>query len=146
VSSEEIGVVYFVRQACVLLVLGVTVYVFPAVSATPRMLWSSYVALVNQGESLRSQWRAERAGENVLPAKVKVMLALLRDNHVETFRYSDGIARDPEESTVQRLSEGAYPIRLASDAHHLLLLPKEVLEPPCRAVSYTQEAVLAYCP
>ena len=91
------------------------------------------------------EWNLPGAGESVLPAKVRTMIALLRENHVSEFRYSDAIARDPDESVPQRLAEGAYPIRQAAQARHVLLAPPDVLPANCRAVAARQEVVLADC-
>jgi hypothetical protein len=94
---------------------------------------------------LLREWRTERSGETSLP-EVTTMLALLRENHVAWFRYSDGIARHPDVSVPLRLAEGAYPIRVGLDAHHLLLLAGEVLDPRCSVVANRQGVVLAFCP
>ena len=94
---------------------------------------------------LLQEWGAPQGGEWVLPAKVRTMLALLRENHVQEFRYSQTIERDPDESVVQRLAEGAYPIRIMKRARHLLLLSQESLPVGCGVIATRQEVVLADC-
>lgn len=136
---------FWLRQAGVLLVFGLMVFAFSGVRQTPYKLLSMYQDFWARGDTLRREWRTERSGESSLP-EVRTMLALLRDNQVAWFRYSDGIARHADVSVALRLAEGAYPIRVGLDAHHLLLLAGEALDPRCRVVANRQEVVLAFCP
>jgi hypothetical protein len=142
---REVGVLYWLRQAGVVLVIGLAVAAFGNVRATPGQLSSLYEDWWPHRAALQREWRSEHAGETVLPARVQAMLALLRDNRVESFRYSDAIAHDADTSVVQRIAESAYPIRVRREAQSLLLLPTDALDPRCRVVARRQEVVLAHC-
>ncbi len=144
--QREISVLYWLRQAGVLLVIGVTVVAFSGVRQTPDKLWSMYEDFWPRRDALRVEWRTERAGEAVLVPKVRTMLALLRDNNVDAFRYSDAIAADTDSSLVQRIAESAYPIRVKQEAPFLLLLASETLDRRCVEMARQQEVVLALCP
>lgn len=144
--QREISVLYWLRQAGVLLVIGVTVIAFSGVRDTPDKLWSMYEDFWPRRAALWVEWRTERAGETVLVPKVRTMLALLRDNNVEAFRYSEAIAADTDTSMVQRIAESAYPIRLKQEAPFLLLLASEAMDPRCVEMARQQEVVLALCP
>lgn len=136
---------YRLRRAGVLLVIVIAVLAFSNVRRTPAALWSMYAAAWGRGAVVLQEWRTERAGEGALAAKVQAMLALLRDNRVETFRYSAGIASDPDPSVVQRIAEAAYPIRFGPDARDLLQLASEPLDPRCTELARNQEVLLARC-
>lgn len=136
---------YWLRQLGVVLVLGMTIHLFPTVLVTPETLSAFYSEWWPRSDALRQEWRTERAGEGVLPAKVQAMLALLRENRAQSFRYSDGIARDADTSVVQRLAESTYPIQWSAQAPHLLLLATEQVPPRCAALATRQEVVLANC-
>ncbi|MCY7317133.1 MAG: hypothetical protein LH617_00135 [Ramlibacter sp.] len=129
----------------VVLVLGMTIHLFPTMLVTPETLSAFYSEWWPRRDALRQEWRTERAGEGVLPAKVQAMLVLLRENRAQSFRYSDGIARDADTSVVQRLAESTYPIQWSAQAPHLLLLVAEQVPPSCTAVAIRQEVVLANC-
>ena len=136
---------YWLRQLGVVLVLGMTTHLFPTVLVTPETLSTFYLEWWPRRNALRQEWRTERAGEGVLPAKVQAMLALLRDHRAQSFRFSDGIARDADTSVVQRLAESTYPIRWNAQAPHLLLLASEPVPSRCTIVATRQEVVLANC-
>lgn len=137
---------YWLRQVGVLLILGLTIHLFPTLLSTPETLSDFYTDLWPRSETLRREWRTERAGETVLPGKVQTMLALLREQRAATFRYSDAIAHDPNTSIVQRIAEGAYPIRWSASAQHFLSLAHEAVDARCTRLASRDEVVLAYCP
>lgn len=136
---------FWARQVVVVMVLGLSVHLFPGLSSTPKALSEFYEKQWPRREVLLQEWRTGRAGETVLPPKVQAMLALLRENRVESYRYSDTIAQDPDTSVVQRIAEGAYPIRWSANARHVLLSSSEPLVAMCKAVASRQEVVLAHC-
>ena len=69
----------WLRQVGVLLILGLTIHLFPALLATPETLPDFYTDLWPRSKTLRREWRIERAGETVLPGKIQATLALLRE-------------------------------------------------------------------
>ena len=134
-------------RLCRLVLLALLVIVaFPGILKTPVKLVSMYQGFWLRREQLRLDWRTERAGEDVLSPKVRTMLALLRDNHVQSFRYSEAIANDVDTSVVQRIAESAYPIRLRQEGPHFLLLVSEILDSRCKTVARESGVVLAHCP
>jgi hypothetical protein len=72
------------------------------------------------------------------------MIALLRENRVTEFRYSETIARDSDEVR-QRLAEGAYPIRISARARHVLMARTEAMPAQCRLLASGLEVVLVDC-
>jgi len=139
-------VLYWLRQAGVVLVIGIAAWAFPNVRETPDKLLAMYEEFWPRSDGLLLAWRTELAGEDMLAEKVQAMLALLRANRVETFQFSQGIAADPDASLLQRLAEAAYPIRYRRDATDLLLLASEPLHPRCTEIGRKLEVVLARCP
>jgi hypothetical protein len=137
---------FWLRQAGVLLVIGLAVRLFPTIEATTVALEDFYQDFWARRASLRQEWRTERTGETILAPKVQAMLQLLRDNQVRSFRYSDAIARDADTSLTQRLAESAYPIRVDLEARYQLLTAGESVDVQCTAVARKQEVVLARCP
>ncbi len=136
---------FWLKQIGVLLVLFLAVVASSGLRKTPGKLWSIYEDGWPRRDALRQAWQTARAGEDVLPARVQAILALLRGSGVESFRYSGGIANDPDLSVALRIAESAYPIRVRPQAQHLLALSNERLEPGCQVVASRQEVVLAYC-
>lgn len=136
---------YWLRQGGVLLVIVVAAVAFSNVRQTPERLWSLYAELWPQRAAVRQEWRTELAGEQMLAEKVHAMLSLLRENRVESFRYSAGIAADPDPSVVQRIAESAYPIRYRPDAKDVLQLATEPLDARCTAVASKPGVLLAHC-
>jgi hypothetical protein len=146
VALDGLGerVLYWLRQAGILLVMAIAVVAFDNVRDTPARLRVVYKELW-RSDDVRKAWRTELAGEDMLSDKVQAMLALLRKNRVETFRYSAGIAANPDQSAVQRIAEAAYPIRLRDNAKDLLALAHEPLDPGCTEIDRKLEVVLARC-
>jgi hypothetical protein len=136
---------YWLRQAGILLVIWIAVLAFPNVRQTPAGLRVIYKEIWRHKQEVLTDWRTELAGEHALSERVQAMLAMLRRNGAESFRFSAGVAADPDESVLQRLAEAAYPIRLRTDANILLQLAREPLDPQCQEVDRKLEIVLARC-
>jgi hypothetical protein len=116
----------------------------PASMTALRQFGGSY-ARIRAAGGVPQDWRDARGGEYVLPAKVQAANQLFRGYGVETFRYSAGIATDPEPALLQRLAEGTYPVRLDSRARHVLYLSTETIDARCDKVGQAGGVVLAYC-
>jgi hypothetical protein len=141
-SSHSSWIRRALTQAAVVAVLALCL----ALAARPglRALARFYSAPASVRASL-PEWTLPRGGEAVLPPAVRTMLGLLRENHVTEFRPGESIAKKADEVIRQRLTEAAYPIRLATQARHVLLIPPDTLPAGCRAVAARQEVVLADC-
>lgn len=136
---------FWMRQARLMLVILLVLLAFPGVLKTPAKLTSMYKDFWARRDWLWHEWQTELAGEAVLAPKVQMMLALLRDNQLQSFRYSDAIANDEDTSMAQRIAESAFPIRLMQDSPNLLVLTSESLDPRCRIVARENEVALASC-
>lgn len=136
---------FWLRHAGVLLVLLGAVALFPGVSDTPSQLFAIAERLWPQADTVRQAWRAPYAGETSLSPRVHSMLRLLRQQRIDSFRYSAALAAGADASLPQRIAESAFPIRIHADARHLLLLAGEVLDPRCTVTATDQELVLATC-
>ncbi|GAC1605608.1 MAG: hypothetical protein NVS3B2_12200 [Ramlibacter sp.] len=139
------AVLDWLRRAGVLLVVMLTAVLFTGVRDTPAQLVSFYQTFWPRRDAALQDWRTERAGEAGLSARVQAMLALLRENRVQSFGYSAAIASDADSSVVQRLAESAYPIRVIPGSLHLLALSGELQDTRCRVLATRQEVVLALC-
>lgn len=137
---------FLLRQAGILLVMALTVIAFTGVKETPGKLRALYRDFWSHRATLQQDWKTALSGEEVLAPKVRTALALLRDQHVESFRYSPAVAHEPDASVIQRIAESAYPIRLTPTARHVLALAGEPLDPGCKVLASQQEVVLASCP
>ena len=133
-------------HARVAIILFVVVgLITPASSIAIKQLHESYLRILGPGSTAR-EWRKERGGEFVLPARVQAILYILREHRVENFRYGSAIAQDPDPALVQRLAEGTYPIRLNAQAKHSIFTTTEIIDSRCQKIAEREGIVLAYCP
>ena len=88
--------------------------------------------------------RHPRGGEYILPPKVQIMIHFLRSVSAATYRFSPGIAADGP--IMQRLVEGAYPVKVAERSPFYLTLEHEPLPPGCRTIMREGGVALAHCP
>ena len=137
---------YWLRKMGVLLVFALSPLAFPAVTMTPRLLLEVYKKLLPDRAAISKDWRTARTGEVGLPQEVRTMIAMLRDNHVMEFRYSEAIVPQSDDNLTQRLAEGAYPIRINVEAHHVLASASETLAQGCLVLASREGIVLAHCP
>ena len=134
------------RLASVLLIMGLWPLVFPAVTITPRLLYEFYERMLPNRVAISREWRNTHAGEAVLPHKAKVMIEMLRQNQITSFRYSETIVPRSDAALTQRLAEGAYPIRISAEATNLFLSASETPDPGCAVLTAKEGIVLARCP
>ena len=143
---KTVDTLYWLRKAGVLIVIALTITAFPAIRTTPQLLFAFYEKLLPNRSAIFNESRVAHGGEAVLPQRVRAMIALLRDNQVTAFRYSDAIAPPSDDTTKQRLAEGAYPIRINVEANYLLLSASEVVAHSCAVVASREGIVLVRCP
>ena len=84
-----------------------------------------------------------RSGEFVLPREVQVMVGMLRAMRINSFRFSGEIAK--QGAIMQRLVEGAYPIRVSETSPYLALFESEPLPAGCSLLALQEGVGLAYC-
>lgn len=134
------------RSGSVLAIFALAIWLYPPMTATPRLLHRFYGQLASQWSNVAGEWRMEHGGERVLPPAARAIIGLLREHGVREFRYSDAIARHPDMSLPQRLAEGAYPIVIRADARHLVASATEPAIPPgCRQLGIREGVVLVRC-
>lgn len=119
---------------------------FPMVVTTTRDLHLAGWQIMKHLRDLPalSDLQQPRGGEYVLPPRVQVMVYFLRSVNAATFRFSPGIGADGP--TMQRLVEGAYPIRAVEVSPFYLYLEQEPLPAGCRTIMAEGGVALAHCP
>jgi hypothetical protein len=83
------------------------------------------------------------SGLYVLPPKVRAGIRLLQEQRLTSFRISPAMNRYSE---IQRLIEGAYPIRVLEKSAYCLMFSNEQVPSGCAVISGTEEVTLVYCP
>ena len=136
----------WLRTGAGLGILGLALWLYSPLVGASKSLYRFYRDLAPQWASVSAEARSERGGEAVLPPKVRSIIALLREHHVTEFRYSDRIAKDPDESLPQRLAEGAYPIVLRPEAKDVVLAADEPVSAACTALGSREGVALVRCP
>ena len=137
---------YLLRKMSVLIVFALSPLAFPAITMTPRLLVDAYEKILPERAAISKDWRTARSGEAGIPQKARSMIALLRDNHVMRFRYTEALVPRSDDTLTQRLAEGAYPIRINVEARHVLASAGESLRQGCVVVASKEGIVLASCP
>src|SRR5215472_8426117 len=134
-----------VRRAAVCRVLVVYFSWFPDAIRVFVSLNASWRDVVRSSHryAIIKQVAAPRAGESVLPAAAQDGLALLRAHHVLAFNISQVAFEDV--LLRQRLIEGAYPIRYAPEAPHILQLASESLVSGCSLIATQGGMALVRC-
>jgi hypothetical protein len=135
-----------IKRVSILFILIVSMFTFPSAMRTfVVMNQVNYSELSNSGILvLLNRLQRPHEGEIALPREVQVMVGMLRSHKITSFRYSKAIGG--MELIWQRLSEGAYPIRVSSSSHYLVMLSSEKLPPHATVVSEEEGVILAYCP
>ena len=115
----------------------------PRTAADLAITWGRVLASGDLGPLL-AQAGTPGAGEHVLPPAAKAGIAQLRSFRVASFRISPALAQDVE--VLQRLVEGAYPIRCTDSAPYLLQLSSEPIAAQCTRLSSSGGIDLVHCP
>jgi hypothetical protein len=85
-----------------------------------------------------------RAGEEVLPPRVREVVAMLEAHDVERYMFSRAVARDPW--IYQQIVASAWPRTLEADAKARFLLNTETATPGCSLIERRTEVSLVDCP
>lgn len=97
-----------------------------------------------RGTAALAEVQAAGGGAKVLPGNVQNMIALLAAAKAGDYRLSRCIAGNC--TTLQRVVEGAYPLRLSQSSHYLLRLQSEPSPAGCTAVALKPGIALDRCP
>jgi hypothetical protein len=119
--------------------------VLPAIGSSLEQLEDFYRQTFVERATRPAEWRAPRGGEWVLPARVRAMVALLRRNGVQDFRFSAASVGAADPLLTQRLAEGAFPIRVRATARDMLVAAGEDPGANCRVVDTEQDVALDHC-
>lgn len=123
-------------------VVVLTLAMFPSIVRTVSLV-SAPAAIRNAGAEFEAA-RTPGSGEDVLPPKVRVMIGMLKYFQADSFAYSDAIKANG--GMMQRLVEGAYPIRCTPQAPFLLFLEGEPLPVGWKLLAAQEGVALAARP
>jgi len=119
--------------------------VLPAICSSLEQLEEFYRLKFVERATHPSEWRAAGAGEWALPPRARSMIALLRRNGVQDFRFTAASVGANEPLVTQRLTEGAFPIRVRATARDVLVAAGEDAGNECRIVDTEQDVALVRC-
>jgi hypothetical protein len=143
-SKKSAGILV---QGSVIAMLIASMLLFPSSKDTISFLHkTSFNTLCHLSsiQKVKEDLQTPFAGEYVLPSEVQVMIALLRAFRVETFKYSAAI----QDNLLfrQRLTEGAYPLRVSETSHILVYFQGEPIPGTCKTLAVREGVAIAYCP
>ncbi len=137
---------FVIKKLSIAVIIILSIVLFPITIRTAKQLNSSIAGIITHCAfgDLARQITTPNSGLHILPPKAQAGIRLLQERRLDSFRLSPAIARDEE--IKQRLTEGAYPIRVLDKSAHCLLFSNEQVPSGCVVVSRTQEVILASCP
>jgi hypothetical protein len=92
----------------------------------------------------QAKLKTPRAGEEVLPARVREIVAMLEAHGVDRYVFSRAVAVDPW--VYQQIIASAWPRTSEHDAKARFLLNTETNPPGCSLIESRTEVSLVYCP
>ena len=125
------GLMFAIKKLAVAVIILLSLKLFPTTIRTVDYN-SSFADIITPNSGL-----------HVLPPKALAGIRLLQERRLDSFRLSPAMDRYGE---LQRLIEGAYPIRVLEKSAYCLMFSNEQVPSGCVVVSRTEEVVLAYCP
>jgi len=102
------------RTVALLAILGTSIAINHGVRSGAENLQRTSIARLLSDAPHGENLTTPRAGERVLTEPILLMIGMLRDNGIESFRMSPMVFREP--FVRQRLAEGAWPIRYDASA------------------------------
>ncbi|MCO5142342.1 MAG: hypothetical protein M9962_04535 [Oligoflexia bacterium] len=84
-----------------------------------------------------------REGENIIEAQAREVIYLLRENRIEKYSVSKLIEK---EYWYHRIVEGAWPIRISTQATTKIFSNIETLPTECKKIGASHGFVIASCP
>ena len=134
------------RITGIMAILVLALILFPSVTKTFLNLHKVNWYVLNNQQDVRAlkEFRKPGAGTEVLPEQVQLMLRLLKRSNVVSFRFSPAVGENPE--IMQRLVEGAYPLRVMQTSRHLIHQATELVPAGCSSIASEGGVSLAYCP
>jgi len=122
---------FVIKKLSVVVIIFLSIELFPTTMRTVDYN-SSFTDIITPNSGL-----------HVLPPKVQAGIRLLQEQRLDSFRISSAINRYGE---LQRLIEGAYPIRVLEKSAYCLMFSNEQIPLGCAVVSGAEGVILVYCP
>ncbi len=117
----------------------------PPIGKSIENLMRSTFHAVRDFRSFQANLATPNSGEQVLPAPVREMLALLRAHHLTAYRVSERIMTAEETLIYQRIVESAWPRRIDSRSGHEFRFVSEPPTPGCAEIERKKEISLVLC-
>jgi hypothetical protein len=113
---------------------------------TLRDLHTSTAASLRGFREFQTRLATPQAGEYVISAPVRQMLAIVRGRgrQVKRFRLSDALSRDPW--VAQETVTALWPRTLEPNAHAVFVSNSEPISPDCTPLDRQQDVSLVLCP
>ncbi len=118
--------------------LVVTVIAIPNIGAALAGLAETFGTLPDS-----AALTAPFAGEDALPPKVRAMIGIARRRGLPSYVLAPTLAADNE--VMQRMTEGAWPVRPDATSRHRFLARTEALPAGCLEQEAEAEVVYARC-
>lgn len=128
----------------IFLVVFVVFYRPPIVKSIENLFRSTFHAARNF-RAFQSNLEMPNAGEQMLPASVREMLALLRTHRLDTYRVSERIMTAEEALIYQRIVESAWPRRMDSGSGHEFRFAFEPATSGCTEIERKKEVAMTAC-
>ena len=129
----------------IFLAVFVILYRPPIGKSIENLLRSTFHA-VRDFRSFYMNLETPNSGEQVLPAAVREMLALLRTHGLASYRVSEGIMTSEGTLIYQRIVESAWPRRIDPKSRHEFRFVSEPATSGCAEIERKREVALVLCP
>ena len=129
---------YYLLAAVLILVVGL--FSFPTIANIALLNSRSFSVLEHSLSNIFSP----NSGQDVLPFQVQQMLDLMETHQLNSYQLSDQIYLDP--LVLQRITEGAWPIKIDAKSPNLLGTLSDIeADPACILVAQRESIALGYC-
>jgi hypothetical protein len=115
--------------ACQVILLGGLLFLHPAIRRALPPLASALVLVLHGDLSGSSERLIPHAGEGALTPLPHELVTIAREQRLDDFALSPSLTGQVE--ILQRVTEGAWPIRLSARSRNLFVAKGETLPPPC---------------
>lgn len=117
----------------------------PPIGKSIENVFRSALHAARDFKTFQSNLETPNAGQHVLPASVREMMALLRSHRLDNYRVSERIATAQEALIYQRIVESAWPRRMDSASGHEFRFVSEPATSGCTEIERRKEVALVFC-
>jgi hypothetical protein len=117
---------------------------FRSVATTIEDVHRNAAGALGAFATFQAKLNTPRAGEEVLPARVREVVAMLEAHGIKRYTFSRAVARDP--TVYQQIVASAWPRTLEPDAKARFLLNTETTTSDCSLIESRTEVSLVNCP